>query len=74
MMEVYICSNKMRNRSVWHTLEEMSQSFDSLEKNTKTMGIMKELQLVNEMTAQGSTSTVRAGFLSYTKNICGWTI
>jgi hypothetical protein len=52
-MEVYICSNKMRNCPVWHTLEEMSQSFDSLEKNTKAMGIMKELQLVNENDCTG---------------------
>ena len=53
IMEVYICSNKMRNRPVWHTREEMSQSFDSLEKNTKAMGIMKELQLVNENDCTG---------------------
>jgi hypothetical protein len=43
----------MRNCPVWHTLEEMSQSFDSLEKNTKAMGIMKELQLVNENDCTG---------------------
>jgi hypothetical protein len=43
----------MRNGPEWPTLEEMSQSFDSLEKNTKAMGIMKELQLVNENDCTG---------------------
>ena len=55
MMEVYICSNKMRNRPVWHTLEEMSQSLDGLEneKDTKEVGIMKELMLVTENDCTG---------------------
>jgi hypothetical protein len=48
--EVHICSRNMRNRPVWRTLEEMSQSLDGLEneKDTKEVGIMKELMLVKE--------------------------
>ncbi len=60
--EVHICNMNMRNCPEWVTLEVMSQSVDSLEKNTKAMGITKELQLVKENDCTGENEYSESRF------------